>query len=284
MTTVYILQSMEVDKNKSETMNTRIYPCYKPQAEYIVLSSGLGGHGAFWQPQIAALQQYFHVLVYDQAGCHQNSAQLKDDYSLSDMAQELLDLIQDAKIQRLHFIGHALGALIGIELARLITPLKIEMLSLTCINAWDRPDPHTLKCFNARTRLLEYAGSAAYVEAQALFLYPPAWISTHYQSIAEQETKQLQDFPVPANVLARIHALSAFQVTAEHRGALAKTRLHFIANRDDFLVPYQKSEDLKQVLGHGKLSIFNHGAHASTITETEQTNQAILNFLQPSFA
>lgn len=265
-------------------MNTRLYPCHRTQADYLLLSSGLGGHGAFWQPQIAALQQYFHVLVYDQAGCHQNSALLKDAYSMTDMAQELLDLIQQEKIQRLHFIGHALGALIGIELARLVQSLKIEILSLTAINAWDVADPHTLKCFSARTRLLQHAGSQAYVEAQALFLYPPAWISAHHQTIAEQEQKQLQDFPPPANVLARIRALSAFQVNAEHRGALAKTRLHFIANRDDFLVPYQKSEDLKQILGHGKLSIFNHGAHACTVTETEQINQAILNFLQPSFA
>jgi aminoacrylate hydrolase len=265
-------------------MNTRLYPCHRPQADYILLSSGLGGHGAFWQPQIGALQQYFHVLIYDQAGCHQNSALLKDDYQMQDMAQELLNLIQQEKIQRLHFIGHALGALIGIELARLVQALDIEILSLTAINAWDQPDPHTLKCFSARTRLLEAAGSQAYVEAQALFLYPPAWISQHHLSIAEQEHKQLEDFPPKANVLARIHALSAFQVTAEHRAALAKTRLHFIANRDDFLVPYHKSEDLKQVLAHGKLSIFNHGAHACTITETEAINQAILNFLQPSFA
>ena len=158
------------------------------------------------------------------------------------------------------------------------------MLSLTALNAWNVPDPHTLKCFTARTHLLESAGSQAYVEAQALFLYPPAWISKHYQMIAEQEQKQLADFPPVANILTRIKALSAFQVTAEHRAALAKTRLHFIANRDDFLVPYQKSEDLKQVLAHGKLSLFNHGAHASSVTETEQINQAILNFLQPSFA
>lgn len=265
-------------------MNTRLYPCHRTQAEYILLSAGLGGHGTFWQPQIAALQQYFHVLVYDQAGCHANSAVLKDGYSMTDMAQELLDLIQQEKIQRLHFIGHALGALIGIELARLAQSLNIDVLSLTAINAWDRPDPHTLKCFQARTRLLQYAGTTAYVEAQALFLYPPAWISAHHQHIAEQEQKQCQDFPPSANVLARIRALSAFQVTAQHRAALAKSRLHFIANRDDFLVPYQKSEDLKQILAHGKLSIFNHGGHACTVTETEQINQAILNFLQPSFA
>ena len=87
-----------------------------------------------------------------------------------------------------------------------------------------------------------------------------------------------------ANVLARIRALTAFQVTAQHRAALAKTRLHFIANRDDFLVPYQKSADLKQVLAHGKLSVFNQDGHASTIMQTEQINQAILNFLQPSMA
>ena len=90
-------------------MNTRLYPCHRAQAEYLLLSSGLGGHASFWQPQIAALQQYFHVLVYDQAGCHQNSALLPQPYSLSNMAQEVLQLLQQEQIQRFHFIGHALG-------------------------------------------------------------------------------------------------------------------------------------------------------------------------------
>ena len=101
-------------------MQTQLYPCHRTQADYILLSSGLGGHSAFWQPQIAALQQYFHVFIYNQTGCHANSAGLKENYSMTDMAQELFTLIQQHNIQRLHFIGHALGALIGIELARLV--------------------------------------------------------------------------------------------------------------------------------------------------------------------
>lgn len=45
-------------------MSHQLYLCqFNSDTQYVVLSLGLGGHGSFWQQQIAALQQYFHVLT-----------------------------------------------------------------------------------------------------------------------------------------------------------------------------------------------------------------------------
>ncbi len=62
-------------------MYYQVYPNITKEADYVVLASGLGGHASFWQPQIQALQAYFHVVVYDQEGCHADSAALPEDYS-----------------------------------------------------------------------------------------------------------------------------------------------------------------------------------------------------------
>ena len=61
-------------------MNVQIFPSNEESAEYVVLSSGLGGHGQLWQPQIQVLQSKFHVLIYDQEGCCADAALLKPDY------------------------------------------------------------------------------------------------------------------------------------------------------------------------------------------------------------
>lgn len=256
---------------------------HHPQADYIVLSSGLGGHASFWKPQIEALNQYFHVLTYDQEGCHADAELLVEGYSFQHLASQILEILKQENIQQFHFIGHAIGGFIGAELAILCQkssasthPQKI--LSLSFINAWDDLDPHTAKCFEARIHLLKKAGADAYVRAQALFLYPPAWISQQHQKIRQAEDLQLLDFPPQHNVLARIDAARNFKINQSHRSALENVALHFIANKDDFLVPVQKSEDLKQYLGHGELNILDYGAHASTITETEKVNQTLIAY------
>ena len=261
-------------------MNHRIIPCKSQKdAETIVLSSGLGGHAAFWAPQIEILTQYFQVLVYDQAGCHADSELLPSSYLMHNMAQQVLDILKQEQIVRCHFIGHALGALIGVELAVLFQSSDLKLLSLTFINAWDQLDPHTLKCFQARMALLKHSGAEAYVRAQALFLYPPAYISKNIKQIQRSENIGLEDFPPQHNVLARLNALMTFAISDVHVQALLNTALYYIANQDDFLVPYQKSIDLKSRLGHGVLVLMPTGAHASTITETKIVNQHILQNL-----
>ena len=60
-------------------MTYQINRCTKNfNAEFLILASGLGGHASFWQPQIEALSQYFHVLSYDQEGCHAYSMVLPE--------------------------------------------------------------------------------------------------------------------------------------------------------------------------------------------------------------
>lgn len=261
-------------------MNYQIIPCKSQKnAEIVVLSSGLGGHAAFWAPQIEVLTQYFQVLVYDQEGCHANSELLPRSYSMQDMAQQVLEILRTEQIDRCHFIGHALGALIGAEFAVLIQSSDIQLSSLTFINAWNQLDPHTLKCFQARIALLKQSGTAAYVRAQALFLYPPAYISKNIEQIERSENAGLADFPPTQNVLARLNALMNFEITDMHIQALSHTALYYIANQDDFLVPYQKTMDLKNRLGHGEFALIPTGAHASTITEKKIVNQHILQNL-----
>ena len=57
-------------------MSLSIHLAAQADAPYMVLSSGLGGHASFWNPQIRVLQQHFHVVTYDQEGCHSDSALL----------------------------------------------------------------------------------------------------------------------------------------------------------------------------------------------------------------
>ncbi|MEO4187018.1 pyrimidine utilization protein D [Acinetobacter pittii] len=260
-------------------MKYYIYPCSSQKdAPYLIFSSGLGGHASFWNPQLESLSMHFNIVTYDQEGCHQDSALLPAHYHMRDMANQVLHLLEHLQIHEFHMIGHALGGIIGMELAKQLQSSSITMLSLTLINAWDELDAHTQKCFDARIALLASAGAEAYVRAQALFLYPPAWISQNHSDIKNTEDIQLQNFPPKTNVFARLRALMRFQLQAEHLQALQNTAIHIVANQDDFLVPVHKSQDLFTKLAHGQLCILPSGAHASTVTESQRLNQTFIQF------
>ncbi|MEB4800953.1 pyrimidine utilization protein D [Acinetobacter soli] len=260
-------------------MYYQVYPNITKEADYVVLASGLGGHASFWQPQIQALQAYFHVVVYDQEGCHADSAALPKDYSFFNLAEQLEQLLCHLQIKRFHFIGHALGGFIGVEWAYRFAQTSAQMLSLSLINAWQSLDAHTRRCFTTRRTLLEQAGAEAYLHAQALFLYPPTWISSHSAMLIEQEAKLQQDFPPHGNVLARLNALMHYVLDKPRCAALDSLPILLLCNQDDMLVPYTQSLQLYRALGHAELVILPQGGHACTVTQAGQVNTCLIEFL-----
>src|SRR5476649_2764257 len=60
-----------------------------PDADTLVLSSGLGGVHGFWQPQLAMLAEHFRVVVYDQHGTGASQGTVPAGYRMEDMADEL---------------------------------------------------------------------------------------------------------------------------------------------------------------------------------------------------
>jgi aminoacrylate hydrolase len=244
------------------------------KASTVMLSAGLGGLGHFWRPQIDALTARHRVIVYDQRGTGSNAGELPDDYSIAHMAGDVVAVLDDAGIPSCHFVGHALGGLVGLELARR-DPSR--MASLVLVNAWPRVDCHTRRCFDARTALLKHVGVEAYVRAQPIFLYPAPWLSEHEDAVRKEEAMGIAHFQGANNLLKRLSALLAFDVTSSLEGI--HTPAFVAASRDDVLVPYTCSQQLADGLPNGTLWMTAEGGHAFTATDPAPFNAAMLAFL-----
>ncbi|GAB2692748.1 pyrimidine utilization protein D [Aliiglaciecola aliphaticivorans] len=243
-------------------------------APTVVLSSGLGGSGRFWETLIPVLESTWRIIVYDHNGTGRSPASLPNDYSIKSMSKELLALLNDIQIQQCHFVGHALGGLVGLEIA-LQRPEILQ--SLVLINAWSSPNPHTLRCFNIRKALLHNCSAEVYLQMQALMLYPPDWIAENVELLNLEEQHMLKSFPDKQNLLARISALSQFDIDGQLNAITTNTLI--IANKDDALVPWQRSAILANGIGNSKLHIFEYGGHACTVTITDEFNQLLLEHL-----
>ena len=255
-------------------MYHEIHGLQQADAPTLVLSAGLGGSARYWADDLALLGRDYRVVVYDQAGTGRSPASLPADYSIKHMAQELLALLDSLGIRRCHLIGHALGGLVGLELA-LLRPDLLQ--SQVLINAWSSMNPHSARCFSVRKQLLAGCGPAAYVQAQALFLYPADWIAANSERLAADEEHALAHFPDVDNLLRRINALETFDIESRLSEITVPTLL--IANRDDMLVPWQRSSHLADKLPHAELVVLEYGGHASSISDPQPYRHALLDYL-----
>lgn len=239
----------------------------------ILLSSGLGGSGTYWGPQIKALAENFRVITYDHRGCGKTGGTVPKQGGIAAMANDVLQIVELLELKRFHFMGHALGGLIGLELA-LRQPMLIDKLIL--INSWSKADPHSGRCFDVRLELLEKSGIAAFVKAQPLFLYPSWWMSENAERMTHDDDHGVAHFQGKENVTRRIAALRAFDVDARIGEIEARTLL--MATRDDLLVPYTRSMRLNEGLPNSHVSLWESGGHAMNITLPDRFNTEILEF------
>jgi aminoacrylate hydrolase len=247
---------------------------HSPSAKTVVLSAGLGGSGSFWQPQLAALGEHFRVVTYDQFGTGRSPGVIPSGYTLADMAAELAALLQRQHIERYHFVGHALGGMIGLQLA-LTHPQCIERM--VAVNSWPELDSQTRRCFHVRQDLLLNSGVAAYVRAQPLFLYPADWLSRNASLIEHEDAHQTAHFQGMENLLRRLNALMNRDFRAELPHI--KTPTLALCATDDLLVPYPCSQALAELMPYGEWAQMSYGGHAMSVTNSEQFNGILLSYL-----
>lgn len=243
-------------------------------AEAIVLSAGLGGAAAFWAPQRAALEEKFRVVGFDQRGTGRNAKALPDNYTIGHMADDVVEVLEAAGIERAHFLGHAVGGLVGLDLARRY-PERLGRLVL--VNSWARVDRHTERCFDIRIGILHAQGVGAYVAAQPLFLHTAPYLSAHHEKILAEIAHGTTHFQGSENLLKRIGAGRGFDA----RGDLARIAAPTLvaASRDDLLVPWTASQALAEGLPHAELWVTPEGGHAFSVERPEAFNPVLLEFL-----
>ena len=244
-------------------------------APTIILSSGLGGSGQYWAPQIAALGEHHSVVTYDHRGTGRTGGEVPEHGGIGSMADDVLEIADTLSLKRFSLMGHALGGLIGLDLA-LRKPEMIDRLVL--INAWSKADPHSGRCFDTRIELLEKSGVPAFVKAQPLFLYPAIFMADNPERMAAEEAHAVAHFQGKTNILRRIAALRGFDVDDRLSEITAKTLL--VATRDDLLVPYSRSSRLAEGLPNSELALTDFGGHAVNVVYPETFNSTVLSFLR----
>jgi aminoacrylate hydrolase len=241
--------------------------------EPVLLVPGLGGVASYWNPNIPAFSAKYRVIVHDHRGTGQSSRS-KIKYSVDQMTDDLLRLMDHLKVERAHLVGHSTGGAIGQTLA---AKRPERLASLVLYATWTKADPFFNRVFEARRTLLTSVGAQAYVRSTSFFLYPDWWINQNLELIEEREKVGIPNFPPAEIVASRIDAIVAFDRTADLARIKAPTLV--ICARDDFLTPPYFSEELAKKIPGAKLTLLERGGHCASETALPDFNKAVLDFL-----
>jgi aminoacrylate hydrolase len=236
----------------------------------VLLSAGMGGSGSFWAPQVAALAERHQVILYDHVGTGRSS---RGDRSIAGMTDDIVSVLDHAGVETAHLVGHAIGGIVGLELA-IRHPERLR--SLVVVNGWGRADPFLRRCFEVRKQLLNEAGPLAYIRAQPLFLYPPQWISENIAHLEAEEQRILEHFPPMATMNQRIDMFMAFD--AGERPSSIRVPTLLASARDDALVPAYLTRRLATTIPKARVHEVGWGAHAFTVVTPAVFNDTLLGF------
>lgn len=81
-------------------------------APVLVLSNSLGTTLEMWDSQVPAFSEHFRILRYDTRG-HGGSTVTPGPYTIAQLGQDVLDLVDALSIDRFAFCGLSMGGLIG---------------------------------------------------------------------------------------------------------------------------------------------------------------------------
>jgi len=221
----------------------------------LFLVPGLGGDGRWWDANARELARQFTVVVHDHRGTARSTLS-RITYSVEQMANDALQLIDALGFDKVHWCGHSTGGAMGQVLA-VDHPARIDRLVLSA--TWAKTDAFFRRLFETRAQILKELGPAAYLKSSALALNMPSWIRDHDAELAMVEAKAGETMPEPAIVLSRIAAI----VAHDRRGQLQRVRAPTLAicARDDMVTPLYFTEELVRLIPNARAYVLPDGGH-----------------------
>ena len=240
----------------------------------VLFITGLAGYASFWRDQVPSFARSYDTISYDHRGVGQSEQRCASNV-IERLAADVIGLLDALGIAKAHVVGHSAGAAVAQVLA-IEHPQRFA--SVVIVAGWTKPDAYFRRFFGLRKELLSRLGASSYIQANTLFLYPPAYIASNNEKLRQIEAQALAHSPSAETIASRIDAIMAFDRTAD-LGRI-RTPTLVLGAQDDVITPAYFSEDLARRIPGAEAKFFPQGGHDFPQVVPREFNQAVLPFLQ----
>lgn len=237
----------------------------------LVLSHSIGADHGMWQPQVQDLLPHFRILRYDALG-HGASDVPKSEYSIAQLGQQLIDLLDVLKISKVAFCGLSLGSAIGQWLA-INAPERLTKLILASTTARFG----TRESWRERIDTVRRGGMPAVIDLVMQRFFSPEFIPNP-QAASVRSVVLGTD---PEGYLGCCAALRDFDPKEQLKKVKIPT-LIIVGDRDIATTWAGGAEIVAHEIA-GAHVVHLPGAHLSNLESPRSFSAALAAFLQPEF-
>ncbi len=241
----------------------------------LLFVSGLGGTAAFWTPHIEFFAKDHTVILHDHRGTG-TSTPSEIDYSVEQMADDVIQLMDALDVESADFVGHSTGGAIG-QVIALDHPARLERLVLSA--TWAGYDPYFDILFKSRRQILLELGAVEYMRSLLMVAFPPDWIRDNYQAVENIRPEDAAArVPTTHCGVSRIDAILTFDRRPEVTRIAAPTLV--MCTRDDMVTPAYLSEELAAAIPGAELEMLDRGGHFYTTSRPQAFQAKTADFLK----
>ena len=240
----------------------------KEQSIPIVFIHGVGLTYEIWQPQLDFFKDYSN-LSYDILG-HGKSSITKQNISFDDFSEQLVDLIDELKIEKIHLVGFSIGSLIARNFA---TKYSKRLQSLILLGSIYKRSEQQQKIVNER---FNQAKKELKLSRQAL----KRWFTDKYLENNPNTYEKISSI-LSENNMANF--LKVYELFVRHKNdenfEKIQTKTLVMTGEHDIGSTIEMSQQLSNIIKGSELKIIKDGKHLCGIECADEVNLAIKNFV-----
>jgi len=234
-------------------------------APVVVLSNSLGATRGMWEPQVPALAVRYRVVTYDTRG-HGDSPAPPGPYSLDDLVDDVIALLDEVGAERAHVAGLSLGGMTAMRLAAR-NPERVHRLAVLCTSA--KPDPQP---FLDRAAAVRSGGTAPLAPAVASRWVTPPFAAEHPELVARLEAMIAGSDD--EGYAACCEVVAAVDLRADLGRITAPTLV--VSGAEDPALPPPHQQVIADGIPGAELLTVSPGAHLANLERTLEITGALL--------
>lgn len=238
-------------------------------APVVVLSNSMGADLRMWDGVVDALSEHFRVVRYDTRG-HGRSPAVPGPYSIDDLADDVVALLDTLGVEKAHVVGLSLGGMMGIRLAAR-DPERVDRLVLLCTGAFLEAGPG----YTERAAQVRAQGTGSVAEGVVSRWFTPAHLEEHPHVRAFHEA--MCAATSAEGYAGSCEAIAAMDLRPDLPQVKAPTLA--IAGADDPATPPSYLREIADGVPDGRLVVVPDAAHLAAAQQPEAVAAAVLEHL-----
>ena len=241
----------------------------KEQSIPVVFIHGVGLTYEIWQPQLDFFKNYSN-LSYDILG-HGKSSLTKQNINFDDFSEQLIELINELKIEKIHLVGFSIGSLIARNFA---TRYSERLQSLILLGSIYKRSEQQQKTVNER---FNQAKKELKLSKQAL----KRWFTDEY---LENNPNIYEKISLILSSNNMFNFLKVYELFVNHKNDEdfneIKVNTLVMTGEHDVGSTVEMSQELNKIINNSQLKIIKDGKHLCGIECADDVNLTIKNFVE----